>query len=103
MTTTSQSFVRRAYDVGNTIACALAVLGGIAVIYVIPSAILNGPRLRAAAEQARASEIAAEDRQLCDGVGLTSNTAAFSDCIRGLRQIRQKQDERWRRDTEGFL
>ena len=101
VTITTEGFMRRVYDVGDTAAFCAAALAAMAGLCAIPSALIDGPRRQAAAEQALAAD--ADDRWFCGRLGWAPGSARFADCASGLRDIRQEQDERWRRRTEGFF
>lgn len=62
-------------------------------VLVTGSVLVNGPKMRAASEQAIKTDIEQEDRTVCAEFGFASGHA-FIACSDALARVRQRQAER---------
>ncbi len=79
-------------------ALAWIVVGSCAIFTagVIASAAINGPKLRAIAEQKAAAELDAEDSAFCQKLGMSSGTEADRNCKLDLTELHRRQEDRER-------
>lgn len=89
-------------EVRGWIVCAGLAATAAVGIWTVTSALINGPAARAMVERQNAEEIARENRTFCTKFGMAPNTSAFRTCADDLAQIRQRQEDRWKRDFEMF-
>lgn len=98
--TTTANFLARAYDAGNAVAWVLAALWGLGAVYVLTNSLIEGPKVRALAEQARAEEIDRENRQFCQKYGAAPGTDAYRACALDLMDIRNRQAARLDKEND---
>lgn len=58
------------------------------------AAFIEGPTMRASAQEQRDREISAENLRFCEKFGMRSGTSEFLVCTRELAILRQRQTER---------
>jgi hypothetical protein len=75
----------------------LAVSVFTTAMVVIGGALHYGPALRAALEREWAAEIARENDEICDLLGMTS-ASRRSTCAEGLAQVRRRHEARLSRE-----
>src|SRR4051812_13271158 len=71
-----------------------AIALGAVVLVAVGWAVMNGPRIYAAAEQQTAIEVAAENLDVCQRIGVASTSGADADCAQELDRVRQRHEER---------
>ena len=76
--------------IGRGLLAAVLVTTTTAVV----QSVVNGPKLRAAAESVQTNEIDQENRTFCSAVGAGHGTAKFTECGAALSKIRARQAER---------
>jgi hypothetical protein len=84
------------------IVCVLFGVAAAAGTWIFVSALINAPAARAMIERQNAEEIVQENRAFCTRFGMAPDTPAFSTCANELAQIRQRQEDRWKRDFDLF-
>jgi hypothetical protein len=70
------------------------VLFAALVICGLWAALIEGPAMRASAQERFDREIAAENLGFCETFGTRSGTSEFLACARGLATVRQNQADR---------
>ena len=81
---------------------ALFAAGVAAAIWVFVTVLTNSSAARVMSERQNAEEIVQENRAFCTRFGMAPDTPAFSTCANELAQIRQRQEDRWKRDFDLF-
>ena len=81
----------------------LSLIGCVAVAVVLAIAFAFGREARAKIEQAEMATHEQEASALCRDVGLSPESAAFTRCLSGLRELRLHDRSRWEADAVGLL
>jgi hypothetical protein len=81
----------------ETVAMALGT-----ILYAAAWACLNGPRLRAEAEQRMAVEVEAESRDACRRLGMPPEDQGYTACATELGRVRFQHEDRAARRSAGF-
>jgi hypothetical protein len=84
----------KAYRAGEAVAWVIAGLAGIAFCLALIAAIARGPALRAAADQARATEIEQENALFCRKYGMGEDRDGFRACVGDLMEMRSRERTR---------
>lgn len=84
-------------------ALATGLLIAVLVAFGLHAFFIAGPAQRAAAREDLAQTIAAEDRDICQRLGISATDAAFATCRNELAIVRQKQADRDTAAAEGVL
>jgi len=66
-------------------------------------AFLNGPRFREMEEQQTAVEEEAENRNVCERLGIPSGSRAYSACASELGEVRRQKKERLEQQAADLL
>lgn len=82
------------------IVCGAFVAGAGVGIWMFVVALADAHRLRTAIEQRNTGAIAVEDREFCTTFGMAPGTPSFARCASELARIRQRQEDRWKRDGD---
>jgi hypothetical protein len=90
---------------GQAADCVRAAILALGVLWFAAAgwAYLNGPRLRAEAEQRTAEEAEAESRTVCGRLGMAFGTERYSPCASELNWVRRQEQERREREAGGAL
>jgi hypothetical protein len=72
---------------------------GVSVLVVCGYLVIDGPRLRAAADAREAEIVQAENMAFCSKLGAGPETAGYPQCASGLAQIRARHLQRYLSDT----
>ena len=89
----------RSEQVKRTSLMALATFWAAAVGW----AMMNGPRLHAEAQNQTAMQIEAENRSICQRLGMPSGSDRYSACAGELNGVRQRHEDRVAGRSAGFL
>ncbi len=66
-------------------------------------AFLNGPRFREMEQQQTAIEEEAENRNVCERLGIASSSAAYSACASELAEVRRQKKQRLEQQGASLL
>ncbi|HMK79069.1 MAG TPA: hypothetical protein VK438_05435 [Xanthobacteraceae bacterium] len=82
---------------------SLSLAGFVALIVVLATTFSFGRQARVRMEQAETAAHEQEASALCRDVGLSPESAAFTRCLSGLRELRLHDRSRWEADAVGLL
>ena len=69
-------------------------------VLFVASAVHTAAARRTGLEQARASEMAAESRALCEKWGIAASTPKHAECLIDIQSVRDRQAQRIAEDIE---
>lgn len=72
----------------------IASIAGIGFCVALVAAVVHGPEVRAAAEQARAAETEQEAAVFCRKYGMAPGSEAFRACATDIEEIRKREHAR---------
>ena len=82
---------------------AVALALGVYLFAAAGWAYVNGPRLRAEAEERMAGEAEAESRDACQRLGMPPGSVRYAACAVELSRARQQHEDRLARRSAGLL